>query len=145
MSSMNDLIKKYIQDHPNNEEAQKLLEDAKDSADKPPVTLKISNDKVTGLTWWFRVKPKDEKEPIVFVGTGAAGTENGHGYFTGTDIPEKIKSIGANGTFTLTMNDGGNQVTVNLVGANLVRDEWNGKGSSINVPDNSNGNWTRHS
>ncbi|KAJ8075624.1 hypothetical protein AAF712_009886 [Marasmius tenuissimus] len=142
MSSIRELLQQYVQDHPDNAEAQTLAQEAaKDLGDKPGANLRVVNDKVSGLTWWFKVVDEDGSQRT-FVGSGAGSSVNGHGYFTATDTPSNIQEIGTKGTFTLTTADGGGNVTLKLKGENDVEAMWTGQGSSLNIPANSKGSWT---
>ncbi|KAK1225171.1 hypothetical protein PQX77_011851 [Marasmius sp. AFHP31] len=144
MSSIRDIIKKYIEDHPDNEEAQKLLEEAKDPEGDSGGTLSVVNDKVKGLTWWLRLRVRDK--PIkTFVGNGGGGTVNGRGTFTGTDIPDNLEPLGNKGDFIFTLQDAGTNLTLQLKGASGVSDVLSGQGSSHNIPENSDGSWSVNS
>ncbi|KAL0063180.1 hypothetical protein AAF712_009878 [Marasmius tenuissimus] len=142
--SIRDIIKKYIEDHPNNKEAQKLLEEVQDPEGDGCGRLTVVNDKIHGLTWWLRVRVKD-KDMRTIVGDGAGSAVNGRGTFEGTDMPSDFEPLGITGKFIFTLQDSGTNLTLHLTGANGATNVLVGQGSSHHVPENSKGTWSNNS
>ncbi|KAL0061190.1 hypothetical protein AAF712_012010 [Marasmius tenuissimus] len=133
MSSIVEKLEKYVQEHPNNDNAKQVLDETKRSGDLAINTLQVMSDPGTGVTWWLTISPER-----TLTGNGAGAPSVGGGSFRGVDVG--ISSTMTSGQFTLTIVNN-STLTLELTGTGPAQ-TWRGAGTSSNLPGTSTGEWS---